>query len=162
MSNNNEILKNGTRVILVDSTEEVIAGYAKGWYTLEDGRKIRGNKIDRIIVDDYDELEEGKKKSKASMAQALAMHRGQYVKTKSAKGKPTAICGDEVSTILSGLEVEVALEVAAWAIDVPADELYTRYEHLNPGQQRMNAGNLIRGAIKKELVTINDLKKYFK
>ncbi len=41
----------------------------------------------------------------------------------------------------------------------PEGELVAKYAHQNKGQQRMNAGNRIRSAVKKETATVEQLAK---
>ena len=48
-------------------------------------------------------------------------------------------CGDEVAQALAGIKGEALAEVATRnGID------FKRWEHLNPGMQRMNLGNMLR------------------
>lgn len=69
----------------------------------------------------------------------------KYTKARSASGSITHHNGDAVASALEGLTVD---EVASLAVKATGDEeLLTRYSHLNIGQQRMNLGNRIRGAI---------------
>lgn len=71
----------------------------------------------------------------------------KYTKTKTATGNVSYHSGDFVATTLAGLSLD---EVRGLAVKVTGqDELETKYGHLNPGQQRMNLGNRIRGAIAK-------------
>lgn len=67
----------------------------------------------------------------------------------SGSGKRTKNCGDEIAQALDGFTVEEVTAVASAMRDVPAKELTEKYAHLNVGQQRMNLGNLIRGAVAK-------------
>ena len=72
-------------------------------------------------------------------------------------------CGDEVAVALLDRTPE---EVAALADQIcrePAGYHAKRYDHLNPGQIRMNSSNRIRGALRaatgEELTRIRELLK---
>lgn len=73
----------------------------------------------------------------------------QYVKAVSASGKKTMHTGDTVACTLASLVLEETREVASVMLNLSIDELTERYSKLNIGMQRMNLGNLIRGAIAK-------------
>ncbi len=61
-------------------------------------------------------------------------------------------CGDEVAQALQGVSLEALTEFAAGQeVDV------AKYDHLNPGQRRMNIGNQIRRLVKEGDVTIDQL-----
>lgn len=72
-----------------------------------------------------------------------------YVKGKNASGSTTYHNGDTVATALQAMNLAETYAVAAGILDVSEDELQAKYGHLNNGQQRMNLGNRIRGAISK-------------
>ncbi len=81
-----------------------------------------------------------------------------YVRTRTANGTVSHHSGDPVATALAGMTID---EVEKLAVRVTGDEsLATKYAHLNVGQQRMNLGNRIRGAIaKKDKANEAELKK---
>lgn len=58
--------------------------------------------------------------------------------------------GDPLAFALHGHDLYEVAKVGENVLEVPASELIARYEHLNPGQQRMNIGNRIRAVIKKD------------
>lgn len=71
----------------------------------------------------------------------------KYTKARTAAGTQSFHNGDVIATGLSGLTVDEVKEIA---VKITKDEsLNDRYEKLNVGQQRMNLGNRIRGAIAK-------------
>lgn len=72
-----------------------------------------------------------------------------YVGGVSGSGKRTKNCGDDIAQALDGFTLEEVQSVASKMRDIPVKELAAKYEHLNIGQQRMNLGNLIRGAVAK-------------
>lgn len=86
-------------------------------------------------------IEDGKTK--------ITIPTSNYVDAKSASGAKTKNNGDLVATTLAGRPLDQVLAIAAEMTDVPADELEAKYAHLNIGQQRMNLGNRIRGAVNK-------------
>lgn len=57
--------------------------------------------------------------------------------------------GDNVGTMLRGKSLDEAYAICSKFIHVPEDELRAKYRKLNPGQQRMNLGNRMRGFAKK-------------
>jgi colicin import membrane protein len=74
--------------------------------------------------------------------------REKYVKTKAASGASSLSNGDEVATALAGLTIEEVYEVANKLI--ADNDFSTRYKKLNPGMQRMNIGNRLRGFCHKD------------
>lgn len=70
-----------------------------------------------------------------------------YVTVKSAGGNTSLDCGDDVAKQLRGKELDDVYKIVAKVTNEPEKDLRKRYEHLNPGQQRMNLGNRYRGAL---------------
>lgn len=82
-----------------------------------------------------------------------------YEKTEAASGNASYDTGDKVAKSLRGMTLEEVYTEAARAIKESGDKelgttigdietvLRERYEGLNPGMQRMNLGNRIRGAL---------------
>lgn len=69
-----------------------------------------------------------------------------YVRAKTAAGNVSLHNGDSVAKQLAGKPIEDAYAAAAEAVGQTVLQLKLRYNHLNLGMQRMNLGNLIRGA----------------
>jgi len=67
-------------------------------------------------------------------------------RTKSASGSVSYHCGDQVARALTGLNLDHIKSLAADALGVDV----TKYEHLNPGQQRMTLGNVIRNVLRRD------------
>jgi len=65
------------------------------------------------------------------------------------KTRTTQDCGDEIATMLRGKDLDDVYEYAAQVLGVALADLYAKYEHLNPGQQRMTLGNRIRGELNR-------------
>ena len=74
-------------------------------------------------------------------------YKDEYVKVKVGKHY-TQDSGDELAIMLRGKSLDETYEFAAQVLDVVLADLYAKYEHLNPGQQRMVLGNRIRRAMK--------------
>jgi hypothetical protein len=63
---------------------------------------------------------------------------------KTSKGRNSLDNGDRVALMLRGKQLEVVYEIAAKLLNISKSELLLRYNHLNPGQQRMCLGNRLR------------------
>jgi hypothetical protein len=95
-----------------------------------------------------------------SMADTLRAHRGGYEATIASSGKHSLHNGDVVAAALAGLTPQVALAAAQAIADEAGTEidLLAKYvgpggwdkPRLNLGQIRMNSGNRVRGAVKRE------------
>jgi regulator of protease activity HflC (stomatin/prohibitin superfamily) len=72
-----------------------------------------------------------------------------YTKARSASGSMSRNNGDVVASTLVGLTLDETIAIAVEVLDIPEAELRAKYAHLNVGQQRMNIGNRIRGAVNK-------------
>ncbi len=69
-----------------------------------------------------------------------------YSKVKSASGNASLDNGDDVAKRLRGMELDDVYSLASKTLKEPVKALRERYKKLNPGMQRMNLGNRIRGA----------------
>lgn len=67
-------------------------------------------------------------------------------RTKSASGGISFHCGDAVAQALAGLSLDHVKTLASEALNIDCD----KYNHLNPGQQRMTLGNLIRNMTRRD------------
>lgn len=70
-----------------------------------------------------------------------------YSVVKSAEGNSSLDCGDELATKLRGSELDEVYGKAAKVLGESERSLRAKYKHLNPGMQRMNLGNRMRGAL---------------
>lgn len=70
----------------------------------------------------------------------------KYQRAKAASGAMSQHNGDTVAQTLAGLPLESVLVIANM---MTGSDLSGKYAHLNIGQQRMNLGNRIRGAVAK-------------
>lgn len=115
----------------------------------------KAKKADLVAVltnlqDDEPEQEEEEQLTVAQlMSRKLREARLRYETTVAASGNASADNGDLVALALRQMEPKDVVLAAERLLDLPAGSLWAKYENLNPGQQRMNAGNRIRGAIKR-------------
>ena len=146
--------------------EGILIAWERGWATIEldDGEEKKFRAKDVELVEDASDAEEsegeegdaeesegeesegeesegeesdaGEENESAFKGERLRQRKEQYV------GKRH--CGDEVAVALAGATLQ---SILALTVDL---ELYNpKWATLNPGQQRMNAGNRIRGWLKK-------------
>jgi len=94
-------------------------------------------------------LEERENADAPKVMGALRQARAHYVPGQNANGDKTLTCGDDLAAMLLSLTPEDVSRVAASLLDLDED----LYDHLNPGQVRMNWGNRLRAALKKGKVT---------
>jgi hypothetical protein len=73
-----------------------------------------------------------------------------YVRCKTANGHVSLHNGDDVAKKLAGKELADVYAIVSKETEIPQTQLKTRYGHLNPGMQRMNLGNVLRGALRAE------------
>ena len=100
------------------------------------------------------------------MAEKLKRARARYEPTVAYTGRLSSNTGDELSIFLAGM---APIDVCYLADLVCIDETgpialfhWSKYEHLNPGSIRMNAGNKIRSRVKSGLVTLPELRNLLK
>lgn len=79
----------------------------------------------------------------SNLATTIRNHRNQYAIALAPNGKKTQNCGDAVAAAL------LRIPLAAMAEHVAAKLPGVRYDHLNPGHQRMCLGNRIRAWAKQ-------------
>lgn len=70
----------------------------------------------------------------------------KYVRCKTVNGNVSLNNGDSVAKKLVTVELADIYGIVAKELDVSKASLVERYKHLNVGMQRMNLGNLLRGA----------------
>lgn len=69
-----------------------------------------------------------------------------YARVKAASGNASLDNGDAVAKSLRECTLDDVYAKASKVLNESAKALRERYKHLNPGMQRMNLGNRIRGA----------------
>lgn len=138
----------------IDGIEAEVLEYKRGWYTVRtvDGDEIKAREAELEIPGEDDER---------TMNTQLKKAKQKYVAAKNANGERTHHCGDSLAELLLALEVGEVLSFADEVLDMEAGWHATRYGHLNPGQRRMNAGNRIRGAIRRGDINPDDVSKVY-
>lgn len=97
------------------------------------------------------------KGGKRSMSETLQRYRQGYESTTSYSGVKSLNNGDDVAHFLDGMSPTEVLQAAERILGFEDGELQAKYAHLNAGQQRMNGGNRIRAALKREDISTDDL-----
>ena len=92
-----------------------------------------------------------------AMGATLERYRASYTPATSASGRPSLHNGDDLATLLSGISPNDVARTAMAVLGEGVGDLVERYSRLNPGQIRMNSGNRIRAAIKKGLITVDEV-----
>ena len=90
-------------------------------------------------------------KSEPASGISIRVDKDKYQKARTASGTKSLNNGDEVAVALEGLTLGECQDLADSFIG--DNDFRTRYAKLNPGMQRMNIGNRIRGAVSKATVT---------
>jgi hypothetical protein len=93
-------------------------------------------------------------KAKSLMAATLNQARKGYVHAKRPDGRSTSNNGDSMARALLEMDPVQVVQLAEVICNIPAGQLVAKYQHLNPGQKRMNAGNRIRACVRH----MNDVK----
>lgn len=97
-----------------------------------------------------------------SMSATMLKYRTKYEPSLSAAGRKSLNNGDSIAHLLSSMDARDVVHLAEKVLGLEANELWNKYASLNRGQQRMNAGNRIRGAVKRGDVTEAQVKKVLK
>jgi hypothetical protein len=116
--------------------EEVLEGMGQG----DEGEADEGE------ADEGEADEEEVEKSRSIVKKS---YKKRYHKVK-VGGRTTQNCGDLVSEKLLGETLEEVYDTVAETLEEDVDNLAARYEHLNPGQQRMVLGNKLRAFYKTQ------------
>ncbi len=142
----------GSRVEFKGSQWDVTS-IEKGWYGLtnHEGETAKARLKDLTLIELDNEDHTGNK-----MAGVLANYRAGYVPSIAASGKKSLSNGDAVAKALEGKAAEEVLQIADSLLGLPSGTLQSQYARLNPGQQRMNAGNRLRAAVKKGTIAVID------
>ena len=89
----------------------------------------------------------------------LKAYRQNYKKCHTAAGDPSLNNGDELAQYLEGKDhIEVCRIADSLTPNKDGESHMMRYQKLNNGSKRMNAGNKIRAALKRESITIEEVK----
>lgn len=108
-----------------------------------DKKSTKAAKPDKKLTKDN-----GARLDNQPMSAAFAEYRASYV-----KGARSLHCGDEIAVALDGLTPADVVAIArGFNIAKPT------WATLNPGQQRMTAGNVLRNAVKRGDITLTALR----
>ena len=159
-----------TAATLDTAVTGTIFAVSKGWYvvTLDDTNSAevlaatKGKVSARVSSlelmtygaslqqEDVEEALDEAEEHASKMAEALRKARQRYIKTTRPNGAATAHNGDVIAKELRDYEPEDVCKLADRIFALPIGTHLAKYEHLNNGQKRMNAGNRIRGAWRKQ------------
>lgn len=98
---------------------------------------------------------------KRSKSEQLAQYKAGYETYQAPNGNLSMDNGDDVAQKLRGASPEVVMRAAEKLKGLEPGALATRYADRNPGAKRMNAGNIIRGCIRRD-TTVAQLNKALK
>lgn len=87
---------------------------------------------------------------KRSKSEQLRLYKAKYETYLAANGNLSMDNGDEVALLLRGASPEAVMAAAEKLKGLESGTLATRYVNRNPGAKRMNAGNIIRGCVRRD------------
>ena len=127
--------------------EGILIAWERGWATIEldDGEEKKFRAKDVELVEDASDGEESDAgESDAGESEGEPAFKGERLRQRKEQYVGKRHCGDEVAVALAGATLQSIL-----ALTVDLGLYNPKWATLNPGQQRMNAGNRIRGWLKK-------------
>lgn len=160
MTNAIEIKAND--MLLNDEGNELEIVSIKGrWVKLDDDSNIsraQAAEWRQAYLDSQEEEDEGEESEEdGKMSGTLKKYRPLYAKTTSYNGNHSLDNGDEVAALMRGMSPQEVCALADKVFDQPAFTHWEKYQSLNPGSRRMNAGNRIRAAYRREDITLEQL-----
>jgi hypothetical protein len=87
---------------------------------------------------------------KRSKSEQLRQYKANYETYQLADGNLSMDNGDDVALILRGASPEAVMGAAEKLKGLEPGTLAKRYADRNPGAKRMNAGNIIRGCVRRD------------
>lgn len=163
-----------------DGEQREIASIVGRWVKLTDGANISRAQAaewremhlaeidedeideDEIDEEEIDEEEIDEDEEEGKMSETLRKYREAYVPTVSHNGNSSLDNGDEVAALLRGLSPNETCAVADVMFDVAPGYHRERWQSLNEGSRRMNAGNRIRALVRRGEKTTADLEAAIK
>lgn len=123
---------------------EQVLGQKGGWLTLQlsDGTAVKARKSQVQVLNPEGGMSNRRIGDRRYDCRS-------YVKTISPNGNFTMHNGDSVAKKLDAKTLDDVYKAAAKELGVAEIELREKYKHLNPGMQRMNLGNRMRGALRQ-------------
>ncbi|MGI9888038.1 hypothetical protein [Vibrio chagasii] len=118
---------------------------------MDDADAVRMMAEEAECLSDQGEAEEDGDTNPKSMSGAFRERRAKYSLTDG--------CGDDLQMFLKGFAPTDVIAMAESLGGFADGELFAKYEHLNNGQKRMNAGNRIRSLVKKGTKTLDDVQQ---
>lgn len=115
----------------------------------------QGRKVTKAVIVAWLEADDNRGRG---MSDTLKRYRANYVDTVSSSNRPSLHNGDPVAKFLAGQDPAIVMAAAERILGLEQGFLQGKYASLNPGQQRMNAGNRIRAALKRGDITAAELK----
>lgn len=87
---------------------------------------------------------------KRSKSEQLRLYKAGYETYQAANGSLSMDNGDEVALLLRGASPEAVMAAAEKLKGLEPGTLTERYANRNQGAKRMNAGNIIRGCVRRD------------
>ncbi len=87
---------------------------------------------------------------KRSKSEQLRLYKAKYETYQAANGNLSMDNGDEVALVLRGASPEAVMAAAEKLKGLESGTLTARYANRNQGAKRMNAGNIIRGCVRRD------------
>lgn len=115
--------------------------------------KIYSSIAEAEADEDLAEEEEAEADTRVCLANQIKKYVPTYIPSATHSGTKSKICGDAVSKLLEGKSLADVFNICGAHLNM---DLRTRWLHLNVGQQRMCAGNMLRAAIKRGDVTLGE------
>lgn len=144
-----------------EGTPDKIVSIKGRWVKLECGTNLSRQEalegLEAYLAELDDAEDEESEEETGTMSETLAKYRATYVPTVNYSGAKSVDNGDEVAELLRGLSPDETCAVADHLFGEMAGTHWEKYQSLNKGQRRMNAGNRIRALIKRGEKTVEDL-----
>lgn len=174
----------GAKLMTVEMDEQEIVALNGRWVKLDDGTNIsradalagmqiwidenptdeeqafEDLELDAEETNELDAEELADEEDGNKMAETIRKYREAYTKVVSYNGNNSLDNGDEVAEVLRGMSPDETCALADKVFEQPAMHHAERWQHLNAGSRRMNAGNRIRGAVKRGEVTPDQLRAW--
>ena len=121
-------------------------------------RRLKPEQRQRIadLVDSMPEPESGEEEGKPSQAKQLAKYKARYHRSHTSEGNASLNNGDDMAGFLEGMDWIAVCKLADAFLPLDGQTHAEKYERLNPGSKRMNAGNKLRAAWKRGDIQITD------
>jgi hypothetical protein len=128
------------------ATRAQIKATSKGWLTIElsDGSQVKARARDVRIADEGGITNRRVGDRKYDCSKYVRKVNGKT--NVSASGNATMDNGDALAKKLRGVELDEVYAEASKILGESQAALKAKYQHLNPGMQRMNLGNRMRAA----------------